>query len=298
MSQNTNSTPPLGSSQKVADWVGLFQSEGERKMMEPAKIGQYSCTKLLKDLEAPGVESGEDEVMDELGDDELVHLSENLCQRLIDARDNKDLSEDLYVIPEVILDSEVEAEKKLEVGKMKMGAKKKKEKWGPTLVEKRSSKGQHDGKTILDKAQERQKRTNLEGGAGISKTSNSFSVLSSSIISELANVVGISLGGDSKGIDFSSREMQEAGVIQTKLFEESCRTCQLGSSMDDVAALDETFKGLAEVNVEGVDPQTSGNVMIIPQLEECLDCLEQWTQVRKRKKNKPKHFDEMHVLEC
>jgi hypothetical protein len=37
-----------------------------------------------------------------------------------------------------------------------------KTKWGPTLVDKRPSRNKPDGRTVLEKAQERKKITNLE----------------------------------------------------------------------------------------------------------------------------------------
>jgi hypothetical protein len=50
--------------------------------------------------------------------------------------------------------------------------------------------------------------------------------------------------------------------------------------------------------VEDVAPQTPANVIQGPKLEDCLDCSGQWTQVRKRKKNKPKKSDERDLLKC
>jgi hypothetical protein len=50
--------------------------------------------------------------------------------------------------------------------------------------------------------------------------------------------------------------------------------------------------------VEDDAPQTPANVIHCSQLEDCLDYPEQWTQVRKRKKNKPKKYDERDLLEC
>jgi hypothetical protein len=50
-------------------------------------------------------------------------------------------------------------------------------KWGPTLVDKRPNKFQRDGKTMLEKAQERKKINNLEKNKGIPKPLNPFSVM-------------------------------------------------------------------------------------------------------------------------
>jgi hypothetical protein len=70
--------------------------------------------------------------------------------------------------------------------------------------------GQQDGRTILEKARERKKKTNLEGGAGISKSYNTFSILSADDVSSLAECAGISLGADLKDKESSILEIQEA----------------------------------------------------------------------------------------
>jgi hypothetical protein len=110
-------------------------------MLESAEIGQYSCTKLLRDMEAVGSEFGDDDSMVEPSDDELVHLPESLCQSLMDAKESRELPDDLYTIPDIMTVAEVEDEKKNEVDKTRRGTRQRKEKWGPTLVEKRSSRG-------------------------------------------------------------------------------------------------------------------------------------------------------------
>jgi hypothetical protein len=51
-----------------------------------------------------------------------------------------------------------------------------------------------DGRTVLEKAQDRKKKTNLEEPKGI--TQNSFSLLSAQEFSNVARDTGISLGRD------------------------------------------------------------------------------------------------------
>jgi hypothetical protein len=67
---------------KVMDWISLFQDSGECMQMESNELTQYSCTTLLREMEAA---ANSDSDMDEVGlggggdkDDELVHLPE-LC---------------------------------------------------------------------------------------------------------------------------------------------------------------------------------------------------------------------------
>jgi hypothetical protein len=67
---------------------------------------------------------------------------------------------------------------------------------GPVLVEPRPSRHQKDGKTILVKAQERKRMTNLEDGMGEAQSSNTFSVLSNSKFAEIASTIGVSSGRD------------------------------------------------------------------------------------------------------
>jgi hypothetical protein len=73
-----------------------------------------------------------------------------------------------------------------------------KKKRGPILVEKRPSRGQPDGRTMLEKAQDRKKRTNLEGPKGNSRSQNPFSILSNTEILNVARTVGIQTGQDTK----------------------------------------------------------------------------------------------------
>jgi hypothetical protein len=61
-------------------------------------------------------------------------------------------------------------------------------------VDKRPTQFQRDGRIVLEKAQDRKKKTNLEEPQGISH--NPFSVLSISDVNEIASDVGIRLGVD------------------------------------------------------------------------------------------------------
>jgi hypothetical protein len=58
-------------------------------------------------------------------------------------------------------------------------------------VEKRPSRVLKDGRTILEKAQERKMISNLEANKGKTKPCNKFSVLSSNEICQVVEVVGV-----------------------------------------------------------------------------------------------------------
>jgi hypothetical protein len=50
-------------SRKVVDWASLFQNGKECSVLRGSEIGQYSCSKLLKELEAADSESDEENFM-------------------------------------------------------------------------------------------------------------------------------------------------------------------------------------------------------------------------------------------
>jgi hypothetical protein len=79
-SSNKFSTP--GSGRKVMDWVSLFQNSEETKMMENSGLAHYSCTQLLKDMEAAAESDCDSDKGDMVSgfDDEIVQLPENLLE--------------------------------------------------------------------------------------------------------------------------------------------------------------------------------------------------------------------------
>jgi hypothetical protein len=109
-----------------------------------------------------------------------------------------------------------------------------KTKWGPVLVEKRSSWNPRDGRTIMKKAQERKKLANLDAPNGTIKIANSFSILASVEISIVAKEIGISLGSAVEEIEESMREIQENDKIRSGLFEGQCDQCQTKDEVDNV----------------------------------------------------------------
>jgi hypothetical protein len=64
------------SGKKVATWASLFQDEDEKLALEGSELGQYSCTKLLKEMEVLEAEDDEEEYVMRMEDDELVSLPE------------------------------------------------------------------------------------------------------------------------------------------------------------------------------------------------------------------------------
>jgi hypothetical protein len=64
-------------------------------------MGQYSCSNLLKELEAADSESGEENFMIVDGDDELVKIHDSWLDGVGGMSDHHGLPENLYEIPEM-----------------------------------------------------------------------------------------------------------------------------------------------------------------------------------------------------
>jgi hypothetical protein len=73
--QGCSSTPAC--SRRVSDWVNLFQSSEKCPSLDNAEIGQYSCSKLLKELEAAESDSDPEDLMVTEDDVELVRIPED-----------------------------------------------------------------------------------------------------------------------------------------------------------------------------------------------------------------------------
>jgi hypothetical protein len=76
-------------------------------------------------------------------------------------------------------------------------------------VEKRPSRHQHHGKTIMEKARERKKKANLDGGKGNAKTYNPFSILSNHDLSSLVEVTCVKLWENEIEVKSILDEMQD-----------------------------------------------------------------------------------------
>jgi hypothetical protein len=178
----------------------LFQDDDSIKRLEFSKIGGYSCSKLLREMEAMEVEKEDDELSVDKLDDELTTLPESWCQSPGKEEMCLDLPHNLYQIPEIVepTQEKVMVDQGVSCGKQGVALDKcqqgGKNKWGPTLVSKRPSRGQNDGKSMLDKAQESKKIHNLEAARGKKQSTNSFAALRTDDVEMISNVGGIDLG--------------------------------------------------------------------------------------------------------
>jgi hypothetical protein len=156
-----------------------------------------------------------------------------------------------------------------------------KSKWGPVLVEKRPTRSQKDGRTILEIAQDRKRRTNLEIPQGITKTHNSFSALLVEEVVEVASKVGIKLGDDQVGCSNSAKEVVLLDRDRCKVFKDSCVSCH-----------DANVDGCLSVEGpggEGDDALHTRATQIIRQQEgEESEGRGQWTLVAHKRKTRQK----------
>jgi hypothetical protein len=93
-------------------------------------------------------------------------------------------------------------------------------------VEKRPSHFQRDGRIVLEKAQERKMIINLEKAKGKTLPTSSLSSMNLVDISNVAKVVGISLGSDPSSYDKSVLEILECNNARVVEFEKGCEKCQ------------------------------------------------------------------------
>jgi hypothetical protein len=148
------------SSKRVMDWVSLFQNSEENKMLQETEVGQYSCAKLLREMEATESEFEEGDVMMGITvEEELVQLPEAWSVNRAEMESCDGLPDNLYVLPDV-RSGKFDGREDM-VGEGAQNRKDLKKQWGPVLVEKRSSRRPLDGRTTLEKAQERKKLHNL-----------------------------------------------------------------------------------------------------------------------------------------
>jgi hypothetical protein len=171
-----------GNGRKVASWASLFQSDEADMLLEASELGHYSCTKFLREIEA--IESNGEDAMSQ-DESEPSVLPAEWCQERIEDLGLDGLPENPFSDQELkMLNQDLVNE---ECSNMieKVQQKPVKPKWGPTLVDKRPRRNKLDGRTVLEKAQEGKKITNLEV-KGIHKHVNHFHVLSHVGIHELS----------------------------------------------------------------------------------------------------------------
>jgi hypothetical protein len=86
----------------VVAWAKLFQDDDSVKRLEFSEIGSYSCSKVLREMEAMEAEEEEDDLSVDKLDEELTTLPESWCHCLEKDEMCLDLPQNLYHIPEMI----------------------------------------------------------------------------------------------------------------------------------------------------------------------------------------------------
>jgi hypothetical protein len=99
-------------------------------------------------------------------------------------------------------------------------------------VEKRPSRRPKDGRTVMEKAQNRKKLTNLETLKGIFRPCNPVEALHSDEILNMPNVVDISLGRSDSEVLNSCVEVKDRDVSRSKEFKSQCASCQGEMNME------------------------------------------------------------------
>jgi hypothetical protein len=159
-------------------------------------------------------------------------------------------------------------------------------KWGPVLVEPRPSRQAKDGRTVLEKAQDRKKLTNLDGRHGNSKTYNPFLVLSNSKITSVAKVISVVIGNDKSEKSSSLAKIQEVDLERARMFTDSCSVCQVSKV------------GEAPISEYSGNLGDGGDVALATPLSPVVTSLDiysvdeegHWTPVVNKKKQKSKVF--------
>jgi phosphohistidine swiveling domain-containing protein len=200
------------------------------------------------------------------------------------------LHESRFAIPDIEMNQCVQSDNATSEPVKERGQKRGKSKWGPILVEKRPTRSQNDGRSMLDKAQDRKKRPKLEIPKGMVKPVNSFSVLSVEKIVDIAVDVGVCMGPDQRSRDVSASEVVLVDSDRGNSFMENYKPCH---DLEKTRKLEVCDHGLGG----GDAPHTAPTLVVIPQLEGCIDRKGQWILVANRKKSKPKIINERNVLE-
>jgi hypothetical protein len=149
---------------------------------------------------------------------------------------------------------------------------------GLVLVEKRPNRRHHDGRTMLEKSQDRKKLTNLETVKGKTKIQNPFDALASVEIVLMADVAGISLGKNDNEVLSSSVEDMDRDRRRLVEFRAQCSTCQVEVGV-------EHNMNVLGVSTEEEVPVTPHTLPSQPQIEGSPNMPGQWTLVINRKKN-------------
>jgi hypothetical protein len=210
-------------------------------------------------------------------DSELITMLADWCVEIVGSKKTGGLHEDLYHIPEVEEPTQMDVEKPCVP---KRQYKEQRSKWGPTLVDKRPSRTKKDGRTMMKIAQERKKITNLERGKGIPKQTNSFSVLSSLDIVDMASCVGVSIGLNDVAKEKAISDIVKEDSDRAKAFSETCKSCQEDMPNGNDGRLEDGGSGDGAPTPVGQGITTQGG-------DDEYDA-GQWTYVAHKKKSKTK----------
>jgi hypothetical protein len=148
----------------------------------------------------------------------------------------------------------------------------------------RPSRVPRDGRTMLKKAQDRKKKTNLDGNQGIPKPLNPFSVLSISEIPEVAAQTSVSLGSKVEDRVSSMEQTQNMDKTRVEVFSNECEKCHKGVANE----LDSLDNVVVEVTKGEDAPSTPVHQTIGYPVDGNPVLQGQWPLVVNRKKNKPK----------
>jgi hypothetical protein len=183
--------------------------------------------RLLREMEAIEFDTDDDEIQHiPLEDVEMLELPKELCPDLSENAENKSLPADLYVIQDKMVLDQNQAMDKMSDIICEGQEGRPKNKWGPVLVEPRPTKVPRDGRTIMEKAQDRKKKANLESTKGINKTLNPFFVLTTSEILEAAECVDVRLGNDQVDEGETVVEILDKERDIVVAFDKACQMCQ------------------------------------------------------------------------
>jgi hypothetical protein len=156
-------------------------------------------------------------------------------------------------------------------------------KWWPVLVEKKQSRRPHDGRSILEIAQDRKTKSNLEENTSMNRPKKSLIVIDGSDLGKLASETSIQLGIDNESILDTIAEIKECEAKRDEMFSESCEVCR--DKIVDTNAGSSVVDNEVEGNRDG-DPHTPTHVCSIPQVEDVSASHGQWTVVVNKKKSK------------
>jgi hypothetical protein len=274
-----------GGSQRVMDWISLFQNEEESAQMEKNELAQYSCTKLLREMKA-ALDSDSD--MGEMEgfksnsvDDELVSLPASLIENAREVDANLQLPDNLYNLLELKekdVDGDSVEETKSQGGNQ---TKQTKKTWGPVLVEDRPRRRPFDGRSMLERAQERKRVANLESLKGNCRSYNSFSVLAPEEVSGIAKITCIKLGSTPAEVNVVVDEIVLDSSVRGNKFDENCLVCHAVKEVSQPS--DGVDEGVGEMS-----PSTPIDQILQPQVEDPGELQGQWTRIVHRKRSKPK----------